>query len=58
MQNKFKLSKLRERRVFIDNDLTRNERIMRKQLRIIADEKGKCGKLVKIKFSKLIVDGN
>lgn len=57
MQNKFKLKKLREQRIFIDNDLTRNERVMRKQIRALAEEERKSGKLVKIKFSKLIVDG-
>lgn len=57
MQNKYKLRNFEEQRIYIDNDMTRDEQHMRKQIRAAAEEERKKGKAVKIKFSKLIVEG-
>lgn len=57
MENKSKLRNLKEQRVYIDNDMTKSEQYMRKQIRAAAEGERKTGKAVKIKFNKMIVEG-
>lgn len=48
MLDKFKVRKLREARIFTDNDMIKNEQIMKKQIRTTAEDERKRGKEVKV----------
>lgn len=57
MENKYKLRMLRDERIFINDDLTRAEKEMRKEIRVRAQEEKSKGKEVKIGYRKITVDG-
>ena len=57
MRNKQKLRKLSSGIVFINNDLSVEERIMQKQIRERAREERKRGKTVKVGFHKIVIEG-
>lgn len=57
MQNKQKLNKLKDERIFINHDLTKVERYMQKQIRARAHEERQKGKTAQIGFSKVIIEG-
>lgn len=57
MQNKRKLKARQGEKIFIDNDLTQNEREIGREIRKAAKEERTKGKNVIIKYQKLIVDG-
>lgn len=50
-------NKLKGTTIYIDNDLTREERYIQKELRNIAKEERGKGKSVKIKYQKLLIKG-
>ena len=54
MQNKFKL---KGSETYIDNDLTKKEEYIQKQLRDLAKEKKRNGCQVKVGYNKLIING-
>lgn len=58
MENKYKLKEIKDKRIYVNDDLTKNELEIRKKLRAIAQEEKLKGKEVKIGYSKLTVDGN
>lgn len=57
MQNKKKLKNMGEAKVFINNDLSRKEREVDKQIRKIAEKERKEGKFVKVGYQKMIIEG-
>lgn len=57
MENKRKLKNIQGEPIFINNDLTRGEKEMKICIKKRAEEEKRNGKTVKIKFSKLIIDG-
>uniref|UniRef100_A0A1Y1M2F4 Uncharacterized protein n=1 Tax=Photinus pyralis TaxID=7054 RepID=A0A1Y1M2F4_PHOPY len=57
LQNKMKLRNMGEEKVFINNDLTRKERDIDKQIRKRAEEERKLGKTVKIGYQKITIEG-
>lgn len=56
MNNKQKLRNIKNERIFINNDLTKWEREIQKQIKIRAEKEKKDGKAVKIKYNKLIIE--
>lgn len=54
MKNKHKL---RGKNIFVDDDLTKEERSMQKEIRDRAKQEKNCGKQTKIGFGKLMIDG-
>ncbi|KAK9679278.1 hypothetical protein QE152_g40149 [Popillia japonica] len=57
MQNKAKLREYREGRIYINDDMTKEEREIQGRIRRKAKEERTKGKKVKIRFQKLIVEG-
>lgn len=57
MQNKRKLRNIKEEKIFINEDLTRAEREMKKEIKARAQEEMAKGKEVKMGFKKVIIDG-
>lgn len=57
LQNKHKLKNNQLDRIYVNEDLTRDEMEKRKQLRNRAKEEANKGKSVKIGYNKIIVDG-
>lgn len=57
MQNKSKLRSLKEHRVFINSDLTKEELKIQKDIRERAKVERLKGKDVKVQYNKLIIDG-
>lgn len=57
MKNKSKLRDYKAERVFINDDLTKNEREIQGRIRSMAQEERKKGKVVKIGFQKIYIDG-
>lgn len=56
MKNKNKLKRLQER-IYINNEMTKEEREIQKKIKKIAEEERKKGKNTKIGFQKVMVDG-
>lgn len=57
MKNKYKLKTVRNERVFINDDMTKEERGIQKEIRRIAKEEINKGTVVKVGYQKLIKDG-
>lgn len=57
MKNKMKLRNMRGDRIFINNDLSRKEREIDKQIRKRAEAEKNQGKTVKIGYQKLTIEG-
>lgn len=57
MQNKSKLRNRRGGQIYINDDLTKEERDIQKKIRQRAMEERSKGKQAKIGYSKLIIDG-
>lgn len=57
MENKRKLKNIQGELIYINNDLTRREKEMKVCIKKRAEEEKQNGKTVKIKFSKLIIEG-
>ncbi|KAJ3665757.1 hypothetical protein Zmor_001235 [Zophobas morio] len=57
MENKEKLKVVQDDRVHINNDLTKKEREIQTQIRLQAKREREAGKVVKIGFNKLTIDG-
>lgn len=57
MENKSKLRKMENDRIYINNDLTKKERDIQKSIRKRAEEEKKEGRNVKIGYQKLEIDG-
>ncbi|KAI4454299.1 hypothetical protein MML48_9g00009569 [Holotrichia oblita] len=57
MKNKAKLREYREGKIYINDDMTKKEREIQGRIREKAKEERTKGKNVKIKFQKLIVEG-
>lgn len=57
MQNKAKLRNLKGEKIFINDDLTKKEMEMQKNLRTMAQEERNSGKVVKVGYQKLIING-
>lgn len=57
MENKSKLRKLENEKIYINNDLTIKERDIQKKIRKRAEEERKKGRKVKIGYQKLVIDG-
>lgn len=57
MENKAKLKALKAMTVYINNDLTKNERNKQRQIREKAKNEKGNGKEVKVGYNKIIVDG-
>jgi hypothetical protein len=57
MKQKEKLREKKEtEKMFIDNDLTKQEREIQKKLRTIAKEEKREGKEVKMRYSKIVIE--
>lgn len=56
MRNKKKLRNIRGEKIYINNDQTKQERDIDKQIRKRAEEEKKQGKSVKSRYQKLIID--
>ncbi|KAK4872005.1 hypothetical protein RN001_016129 [Aquatica leii] len=56
MQSKIKLKNIEESRVFINNDLSKKERDIDKEIRNIAQEERKKERTVRIGYQKLIIE--
>jgi hypothetical protein len=56
MKQKGKLREKNEEKIFIDNDLTKQERQIQKKLRIISKEEKREGKEVKVGYRKIIIE--
>lgn len=57
MKSKYKLKNMGDGRIYINDDLTENERRKQKQIREIARDQKSKGKEVKIGYNKIIIDG-
>uniref|UniRef100_A0A6P7H2N3 Spindle pole body component 110-like n=1 Tax=Diabrotica virgifera virgifera TaxID=50390 RepID=A0A6P7H2N3_DIAVI len=57
MQNKAKLKHIKGNKVYINNDITKEELQTQKKIRQVANEEINKGKSVTIKYNKLIIDG-
>lgn len=57
MGNKFKLQRLKNERIYINNDMTKMEREKMKEIRRIAKQEKEKGKQVKIGYNKIEIDG-
>uniref|UniRef100_A0A6P7GZ02 Vimentin-like isoform X3 n=1 Tax=Diabrotica virgifera virgifera TaxID=50390 RepID=A0A6P7GZ02_DIAVI len=57
MKNKAKLQHAKDRRVFINNDMTKEDLQVQKKIRQVGHEEANKGKNVKVKFNKLIING-
>jgi hypothetical protein len=57
MLNKSKLKKKKDERMYIDNDLTKEERETQKKLRELAREERNRGKRIKIGYRKIQING-
>lgn len=57
MQNKHKLREIKENKIFLNNDMTKQERRIQRELRRIARSEREKGKLVKTGYNKIIVNG-
>lgn len=58
MENKSKLKRMVDYKVYINDDLTSYEREKQKIIRTKAQEERSKGREVKVGYSKLVVDGN
>lgn len=56
MANKRKLKNVREARIYINNDVSKEDREVQSKIRTVAKEEGSKGKTVKIRFGKLNID--
>jgi predicted Zn-ribbon and HTH transcriptional regulator len=57
MKQKKKLREKKEtEKIFIDNDLTKQEQEIQKKLRTIAKEEKREGKEVKMRYSKIVIE--
>lgn len=57
MKNKYKLKNGDNKKIYINSDLTEQERKIQKRLGEMADEKRKEGKRVKVGYQRLTMDG-
>lgn len=57
MKNKHKLRHIKGKQVYINNDLTKEELLIQKTIRLVAKEEKKNGKEIKFRHNKLIIDG-
>ncbi|KAK9719828.1 hypothetical protein QE152_g22478 [Popillia japonica] len=57
LRNKFKLKNVRNERIYINDELTRNEREQQRQMRKIAKQERGKGNTVKIGYRKQTING-
>lgn len=57
MKNKSQLKNIKNARIYINNDLTKEEREKQKKIRQRAQQEKANGKTVKMGYNKLIIDG-
>jgi hypothetical protein len=57
MANKYKLKKLKNERIYINQDMTRMEREKAKEIRKVAKQEMEKGKQVKVGYNKVTIDG-
>ena len=57
MRNKYKLGNNSDEVIYLNEDMTKQEKEKAKQIRIMAKQEREKGKSVKIRYSGLIIDG-
>lgn len=57
LQNKYKLRKVKDKVIYINDDLTKNEREIQSSIMKRANEEKKAAKQVKVGYQKLIING-
>lgn len=57
MNNKYKLKYKRNEKIFLNNDMTKQERIVQRQIRKLAKDEKEKGKEVKIGYNKVTING-
>lgn len=57
LRSKHKLKQGADKRVFIGNDMTVHEREVQKKIRHVAEEEKRSGKVVKVGYQKIVIDG-